>query len=143
MRTNRQKIELDIFQGIEVLDQNSNVVAAWVFGSGQTGTIRAGGDLDIGVLYDQMPDLDELVTLLMALQDAYDFDDIDLVTLNQASPILRFEAISGKNIFKRDLLRFAEFFALTAREYEYSMALLQRGMAARQEYRRQAASEHQ
>lgn len=142
MQINNHQIDLDVTCGVSALESNPNVIAAWVFGSGQNGQIRAGGDLDIGVLYEHRPDLDELFKLQSALEDAYQFDAIDLVTLNQASPILRFEAISGRNIFKRDIVRFAEFFALTAREYEYAMALFQRGMAARQEYQAKSAINH-
>jgi len=142
MQINNHQIDLDVTCGVSALESNPNVIAAWVFGSGQNGQIRAGGDLDIGVLYEHRPDLDELFKLQSALEDAYQFDAIDLVTLNQASPILRFEAISGRNIFKRDIVRFAEFFALTAREYEYAMALFQRGMAARQEYLSKSAINH-
>jgi len=126
----RNFIVHNVTYGVSVLENNSNVTAAWVFGSGQNGHIRVGGALDIGVLYEHMPDLDKLVELRSTLQNAYHFDTIDLVTLNHTSPILCFEAISGRNIFKRNIIRFAEFFTLTARKYEDAIALFQRGIAA-------------
>jgi predicted nucleotidyltransferase len=109
-----------------VLAASPNIVAGWVFGSAQGGQIRAGSDLDIGVLFDSKPSFDELLDLSGSLQQALQFDAVDLVPLNEANPILRFEAISGRAVFCRDASRRAEFASLTAREYEDEMALLER-----------------
>lgn len=108
-----------------------NVVAAWAFGSAQDGMVRDEGDIDIGILVEAAPSLDELTGLLGRLQDALQFEDIDLVVLNEANPILRFEALSGKSLFCRDLSRRAEFASLTAREYEDSMAFFEWGLKQR------------
>jgi predicted nucleotidyltransferase len=110
----------------QVLAAMPKVIAAWVFGSAQSGQIREGGDLDIGVLFDSKPSFDEQLALLGELQQAVPFAEIDLVPLNDANPILRFEAISGRAVFCRDISRRAEFASLTAREYEDEMALLER-----------------
>ena len=83
----------------------------------------AWGDLDVGVLWEERPTLDELAGLRMILQDALHFDAIDLITLNNASPILRFEVVSGRPIFCRDAGQRAAFVSLTAREYEDEMAM--------------------
>jgi hypothetical protein len=50
------------------------------------------------------------------------YDDIDLVVLNDVSPILRFEAISGRPVYVADMEQRATFSSLTAREYEDEMA---------------------
>ena len=64
------------------------------------------------------------------LQAILQFDDIDLVAVDErSSPILRFEAVSGRSIYCRDSERRAEFVSLTAREYEDEMAFLRRGLA--------------
>ncbi|HEY7495517.1 MAG TPA: nucleotidyltransferase domain-containing protein [Candidatus Tectomicrobia bacterium] len=114
-----------------VLASMPGVLAAWVFGSAQEGHIHAGGDLDVGVLFVAPPTLDELADLRADLQRAVQFDNIDLVVLNAASPILRFEAVSGRLLFCRDAARRAAFVSLTAREYEESMAMVQRALAER------------
>jgi len=115
----------------QVFEYNSNVIAAWAFGSSKGGEIRPGGDLDFGVLFNRSPSLDARVELLIQLQRALNFDDIDLVILNGASPITRFEAVSGRLIFSRNASRQAEFVSLTAREYEDEMALLLWGLKSR------------
>lgn len=108
-----------------------NIVAVWAFGSAQEGQIRPGGDVDIGVLFERKPTLMELSGLLGQLQAALQFEDIDLVVLNEANLYLRFEAVSGRPLFCRDLDRRAEFVSLTAREYEDELAFFKRGLAMR------------
>ncbi len=116
----------------QVLAAASSVVAAWVFGSAQGGQINPGSDLDVGVLFETKPSLAELLELTGALQQVAPFAEIDLVPLNEANPILRFEAVSGRAVFCRDAGRRAEFVSLTAREYEDEMAMVERWMRAGQ-----------
>ena len=108
-----------------------NVIAAWAFGSAMDGQIRPGGDVDIAVLFDRSPSLDERLELLMRLQRTLQFEQIDLVVLNGASALTRFEAVCGRPIYTRDAGRRAEFVSLTAREYEDEMALLRWGLKLR------------
>jgi hypothetical protein len=75
------------------------------------------------------PDLSELTDLRASLQDALQFDEIDLVVLNNASPITRFEAVSGQLLYGRDRSQTAGFVSLTAREYEDTIAFARRGLA--------------
>jgi uncharacterized protein len=112
----------------QIFEDNSNVMAAWAFGSAKEGVMRLGGDLDLAVLFDQNPSLDERVELLIQLQRGLNIDAVDLVVLNGATPITRFEAVSGRLVFSRDVSWQAEFVSLTAREYEYEMAFLLWGL---------------
>ena len=57
------------------------VIAAWTFGSAQSGWVSAGSDVDIGVLMESPPSLDEQIDLLARLQAALQFEDIDLVVM--------------------------------------------------------------
>ena len=109
------------------------VVAAWAFGSARDGEVRDGSDVDIGVLMARPPTLDQQLDLLGRLQAALGLDEVDLVVLNEAHAILRFEAVSGRRLFIRDLPAAAEFVSLTAREYEDDMALVERGLRWRAE----------
>ncbi|MCZ6873925.1 MAG: nucleotidyltransferase domain-containing protein [bacterium] len=119
-------------------DKVSNVLAAvpqvavaWVFGSAQSGTIQPGSDLDVGILWAEMPTFSRLADLRADLQDALQFDDIDLVSLNDASPVVRFEAVCGRLVFCRCTEQRITFVSLTAREYEDSMAMIQRALSDR------------
>ncbi len=128
MSVNRKLTDRDWRALAEALAAFPQVTAAWVFGSAQGGDVRRGGDVDVGVLWAERPSLDDLVQCRMALQDAMQLDDIDLATLNGASPILRFEAVSGRPVYCRDAGERAVFVSLTAREYEDEMALAQRAL---------------
>ena len=119
---------IDLNHLAAVFEPFANVIAAWVFGSAQKGNVRAGGDIDIAVLFYSKPSLEDRTALRAQLQLALKFDEIDLLVLNGASPITRFEAISGCAVYCRDLSARAEFASLTAREYEDSIAFIQSGL---------------
>ena len=102
------------------------VAAAWVFGSQAREGARPDSDLDVGILFAAAPAFDDLLRLRACLQIALRFEAIDLVVLNNASPILRFEAVSGLSVFVHDPDKAAAFVSLTAREYEDETALSQR-----------------
>jgi predicted nucleotidyltransferase len=113
----------------ETVAHNPNVVAAWAFGSAREGEVRHGGDFDIAVFFAHPPALDELCDGRADLQQALGIDEVDFVPLNDASPVLRFEAVSGRRLFCRDEEACAAFVSLTAREYEDEIALTERGLA--------------
>ena len=106
------------------------IVAVWVFGSGQDGMVRPGSDLDFAVLFNSPPHIDALADLRAALQDALNIDEIDLLVLNTAGSIIGFEAVSGRALFCRDKGRRAEFVSSVARQHEDDMAFLARGLRA-------------
>jgi hypothetical protein len=81
------------------------------------------------VYFASKPTLEELVDLRADLTEALHFEEVDLVPLNDAHPLLRFEAVSGRRLFVRDLETVAAFVSLTAREAEDANALVQRGIA--------------
>lgn len=124
-------IDWDRLQSI--WETTPDVVAAWAFGSAAGGDLRDGSDVDVGVLMARQPTFDEQLDMLGRLQDALGLDEVDLVVLNEAHVILRFEAVSGRRLFIRDLPAAAEFVSLTAREYEDAMALIERGLRWRAE----------
>jgi predicted nucleotidyltransferase len=103
-------------------------VAAWAFGSAGGGELRKGSDADVAVLMAGTPTFEEQLGLLGRLQDAFQLDEVDLVILNDANPILRFEAVSGRQLFNRDPEEVAGFVSLTAREYEDEMAQWEHAM---------------
>jgi predicted nucleotidyltransferase len=111
------------------LGGHASVIAARGYGSAQEGTVRPGSDIDVGVLFDGRPSLDELVDLRAALQEVLQYEEIDLVVLNDASPVLRFAAVSGRPVYVADRERRAGFVSLTAREYEDEMAQWRRALA--------------
>jgi predicted nucleotidyltransferase len=119
---------IDWENAAHVWRETPEVIAAWAFGSAQNGSVGPGSDIDVAVWFESPPSLEAQIALLAQLQEALGFEEIDLVVLNDANPILRFEAISGRSLFCRDRARRAEFASLTAREYEDEMALWRRAL---------------
>lgn len=120
--------QIDWQQTIPIWQAFPQIVAAWAFGSAQDGVVRAGGDVDTAVFTTSPLTFDEQLDLLGKLQAVLHTDNVDLVLLNDASPIMRFEAVSGKLLFCRDVSAMAGFVSLTAREYEDEMAQWQRAV---------------
>ena len=112
----------------DTLAHAPNVVAAWAFGSARGGDVRPGGDVDVAILFGELPTLEERADLRADLQEVLGIDNIDLVTLNNASALLRFEAVSGHRILCRDAQDCAAFVSLAAREVEDANALAQRAL---------------
>ena len=101
------------------------VVAATVFGSARDGWIQPGSDLDVAVLFDGPPAADEFLRFYADLCDHLPgVEKVDLVVLNQADPILAFEALRGRFLCKNDPEQTAAFFSLVCREYEDVMAMV-------------------
>lgn len=117
--------------GEKVWQSYPQIVSVWLFGSAQDGELKEGADLDLALLFDTRPTLDELASIRADLQESLQIDDIDLTSLNEAGPILVFQAISGRLVFCRDLDKKVDFVSLAAREYEDAMALLEWGMRVR------------
>jgi uncharacterized protein len=126
-------IALDLDAAQAAFARDPNVLTAWAFGSARDGEVRPGSDFDIGVWFGAKPGFDELTELLGRLEDALHFRKIDLAVLNDASAVLRFEAVSGRMLFCRDRGQCAVFVSLAAREYESAMAMIRRGLRWRAE----------
>ncbi len=90
---------------VRCLSHRREIQAAYVFGSGATGRVRADSDLDIAVLIDRRAvsdSLDYRLKLMADLGSALRRSDIDLVILNDASPLLVHRILSrGKLVFER------------------------------------------
>lgn len=106
----------------------NNLVGVWVFGSSKKGFLNQDSDLDFGLLFSFLPTIEDLAGLRVKLQLALSVENIDLIVLNNANPILKFEAISGNNLFCNDIEKCSAFVSLCAREYEEAVAFLKYGM---------------
>jgi predicted nucleotidyltransferase len=129
--------KIDLEQTSAVWEATPAVVAAWAFGSAQDGELGEESDIDIAVLMREKPGFDEQLELLGRLQGALNVEAIVLLILtDDTNPYLRFEAISGRPLYCRDLGRRAEFVSLTSREYEDEFAFWQRGVRQWNEIRK-------
>ena len=115
-------MKLDIDSLAATLAADPQVALAFLFGSAQNGTVRDGGDVDIGVLLSPVPTPLEFYTFYKKVASRLPgIDDLDLVDLSRANSVLAFEAIRGKRLVVRDPEAAAGFVSLTARQYEDDM----------------------
>jgi predicted nucleotidyltransferase len=131
LETKTRTITIDWPRTLPIWQETPEVLAVWAFGSAQDGQVAPGSDVDVGVWFEIPPSFEQQLVLLARLQETLGLDEVDLVVLNDANPILRFEALSGRPLFNRDPIRCAGFASLTAREYEHAMAFWAQGLRAR------------
>jgi len=93
----------DLQRAADRLARDSRVVAVYGFGSQARGTAGPGSDVDMGVLLDRRLSLAEELRLRSEVVEELRRDDIDLVVLNQAPPLLTYEVVAaGQRLFARD-----------------------------------------
>jgi predicted nucleotidyltransferase len=131
MLPNTESRTIEWAQPARVWHETPELLAAWAFGSALDGHVAPGSDVDVGIWYESRPTFEQQLVLLARLQEVLGVEEIDLAVLNDANPVLRFEALSGRLLYCRDPGRCAAFASLTAREYEDAMALWARGMRMR------------
>jgi predicted nucleotidyltransferase len=115
---NNQNIT-DITEQIrEYFKELENIIAVFLFGSFLTGKLNEESDLDIAVLFAKKPETKDILNMQNDLID-FTKNDIDLVLLNDASPILARQVIEkGKEIFCNDHTEKAKFIIKTVNEYD-------------------------
>ena len=86
----------------EILEYDKKIAFAYLFGSAAEDKIRFGSDLDIGVYFEQMPELLTIGTIVNELEKTAGFN-VDLVLLNhlyEDNPKLAYSVLSkGKLLF--------------------------------------------
>lgn len=92
------------------LSRDPRVLAVYAFGSVARGQSRPGSDLDLGVLVDAKLSLVEELRLRARVTAELHRDDVDLVVLNLAPPLLCYEVVAaGCRLFARDEERVDRF----------------------------------
>lgn len=95
-----------------------NVLLAFLFGSYASKQMKTSSDIDIGVFFDEMPSFYEMNNLKEYLSEVLK-RDIDLVALNNASPIIRMQVIKkGILLFQRHKNDFSMFYGDTVNQYD-------------------------
>src|SRR5215510_2507398 len=134
------QMDLDAFrQPLQCLFQQHPVCLAYLFGSQATRRTHPSSDVDVAVLLDESltPDerFAERMQLLGDLSRIFVTDHVDLVMLNEASPLLAYETLRhGALLYCADAQTRIEFQVHTLRAYEDTIPLrrvLSEAMVAR------------
>ena len=86
-----------------------------LFGSAATGKQHKKSDIDLAFLFDKPVDILALTNRIIRLLHT---DDVDVVDLKCASPLLKFSVVkNGKLLYERERGMFTEFYSLAFRRY--------------------------
>jgi predicted nucleotidyltransferase len=89
-------VSAELQRAAQRLAEDDRVLAVWAFGSQASGTAGPSSDVDLAVLLDvRALGLADELRLRARAVEALRRDDIDLVVLNQAPPLLRYEVLAG------------------------------------------------
>jgi predicted nucleotidyltransferase len=125
---------IDLQHLAAVLEGIEQIEYAIVFGSAQNGIVRAGSDLDVAVWLApaDAQTIDRPLEIVGKIEDTFAVP-CDLIVLNTAGPVLRYEALKGQVLFIRPGGEngFSEFYVRTCAEYEDLMAWRTRQLAYR------------
>ena len=133
-------MDLDAFrQPLQGLFQQHPVRLAYLFGSQAARRTHPSSDVDVAVLLDESLTSDERfaerLRLLGDLSRIFGTDNVDLVVLNEAPPLLAYETLRhGVLLYCADAQTRIEFQVRTRRAYEDTMPLrrvLSEAMVAR------------
>ncbi len=94
----------------ECCHRDEAILAAYLFGSAVTGRMRATSDVDLAVLARREHEIDFPFLAFAALLERECEHPIDLVLLNRAGELLKFQVRRyGRLIFERDATKRKEF----------------------------------
>ena len=118
MQRNLQEVKSIIDVNIKKLIEEFNISLIYVFGSYAKGTNTENSDLDIGILINGDTSPMTRLSVLNEMVGILDREDIDLIILNEADEVLKFQVIKyGKLIYVRDLTEKVLFEARAMSEY--------------------------
>ena len=112
-----------------------------LFGSYDTPFFTAESDLDFGVVYSQSVELFTELALEAEISQALGTDQVDLVNLNKAPLILKYNAVAkGRIIYEKDYERMSDFLeqvfaAYCDYEYDYRTLCADYDESLRESYR--------
>ncbi|MBM4140583.1 MAG: nucleotidyltransferase domain-containing protein [Nitrospira sp.] len=102
----------------ETLTMHSDIVLVFLFGSFVRGDITSFSDLDIAIYFTstvdfyRINDLREDISALLGI-------DVDIVVLNNASPVIKMQVLKkGTMLINKDRRTYNEFFVNTVKEYD-------------------------
>ena len=94
------------------------ILLVFVFGSFAIGRITSHSDIDIALLFERSPDVDETNRLRDELTGLL-HREADVIVLNSASPILRMQVLkTGVLVFSKARQHFYQFFVDTVNQYD-------------------------
>ncbi len=117
-----------------LMDAYPRVAFSYIFGSAAKDKMKDSSDVDLAVYLESVVDKPALVAGIIGdVEDILQNRSCDLVILNEADPLLAFEAISGRKLFVRQTAidNHAAFYSLTCRLSEDQRVWMKKQLAYR------------
>lgn len=99
-------VKKDLEYLAELMEKRKDVILAYLFGSQAVSekVQSQSSDIDIAVFFSPSPSLRELLRFRSDLTRLLKTDRVDLVSLNEASPLLKYEVILGGGRYTAEIL---------------------------------------
>lgn len=116
MTDTKEKISIeDVRNKLSPIFTDEGLRLILLFGSIITGKVHGKSDIDLAFLFNKSVNILTLTNRIIRLLHT---DNIDVVDLRRASPLLRFSAVkSGMLLYEREPGMFNEFYSLSFRMY--------------------------
>jgi len=115
----RDKINSEIISQLkDYFEIKSGVLLVFLFGSAAGGKMKADSDIDIGILFENEPDIFEINELKSELNGILK-REIDIAVLNSAAPVLKMQVLKkGIPVFTKEKKYYNQFFVDTINQYD-------------------------
>jgi predicted nucleotidyltransferase len=101
-----------------IFSERQKIILAFVYGSYASKRISPSSDVDIGILFKTIPPMDAINDITEALSSILT-REVDLVILNQASPILKMQILkNGILLYASKRKYFHQFYTDTVNQYD-------------------------
>lgn len=96
-------MEAELESTLRALGEDEQIRAVWLFGSLARGEASASSDIDVAVWTHGGLTLDERLEVRAQLVRALERDDIDLVPVDDATPVLGYRVVTdGRRLYAED-----------------------------------------
>ncbi|MFW6001691.1 MAG: type VII toxin-antitoxin system MntA family adenylyltransferase antitoxin [Halanaerobium sp.] len=114
-RNKSRAVEVNFVELKKIFSTYNQIKAAYLFGSYAEGRENKKSDLDLGILLDE--NYNKMIKLdILSKLSENNFDDVDLVILNTASILLKYEIVKHNQlIYCREDFDFSSYFSKTVR----------------------------
>ncbi len=103
---------------ISFFDGRRDILLAFLFGSFAGKQVHPSSDVDIGILFRTVPDIEAINDMTEDLSSIL-HREVDLAGLNHASPVLRMQILKhGRLLYASDRKHFFQFFTDTVNQYD-------------------------
>ncbi len=111
----------------DILLQSEYVFVAYLFGSMAEGQYHENSDLDLAVVTDKNFSVTQYLELISLLIKEIKSDKVDLIWLNKAKPLMKYEVIkNGRVLFYKNSEILNDFETRSMHEYRDSVYILNR-----------------